>query len=180
MKYFFLIVFLLIPTLCFADTNSILEADDPPAYDECDGSFVEEITGEGMAVLVIFGEGELAKGGLLTGEAMTVDILFEDGVLLKVTNATALVDGPPAYDECDGAFIQSLEGQGMTIEVIFGEGVLNDFKIHGEPMVITITMPDVPPQKIVFRQGIEFEQGIDFYGHNVKWKACPNAALMGP
>jgi hypothetical protein len=68
----------------------------------------------------------------------------------------------------------------MAIQTIFGEGFLDDFKLHGEIMAVTISIPGTPEQKIIYGQGIKFEQDIDFYGYGVKWKACPNAALMGP
>jgi hypothetical protein len=179
-KFSLILIILLVSAECFADTNSINEADDPPAYNECDGAFVESLTGSSMTVLVIFADGSLTRSGYLEGSALTVEVLFTDGTLLKVTDATALVNAPPAYNACDGAFIQSIEGQGMTVTIIFGEGVLSDLKIHGEPMTITISIPGTPEQKITYGQGIKFEQGIDFYGYSTKWKACPNAALLRP
>lgn len=180
MRYFAIIFFLLIPGLCFGSTNSVLPVGSVPAYDACDGALIEQIPdGTPITIAVVIAEGTMPASGM-SGTPITISVTVAvGGALNRNTNSTLLIEAVPAYDACDGALIENMAGTAITIPVVIAEGTFVAI-MSGTPITISVTITK-PRQKINFRQGISFDQEIDFVGGNyIKWQRNNNAGLMAP
>ena len=172
---FFIIVFF-IASNCFATISTSFLKDAVPAYDECDGVFVETIQGTSAS----FGF-SIEKGiiGGFYGTSVSFGFTVSEGSSLTwIINRNRLVDSPPAYDACDGAFVESLIGKPIAFSFIASEGAFNC--IFGSSISFGFTIKR-PLQQMHLKRGIQFKQGIHFRGEDyIRWTAIPNAAILIP
>jgi len=93
--------------LCFA-SNATRLIDSAPAYNACNGEFVETVTITDCQCFVY------ASNILITGgpELEITDcqcLVYSSGTeLSKLTNVTPLIVAAPTYDACDGSFVESV------------------------------------------------------------------------
>ena len=155
--------------------------DSVPAYNACNGAFVESSTGSSMIMSIVFKDGVLTDQSVpLNGTGMTIEVIFGEGTISHITNATQPIEPPPAYNACNGAFIDSINTTGFTIDIVFGEGGLTARTLCGNGMNISIAIPSIE-KATRFGQGIEYGQEIRFHGVDyLIFKRNPNAQLLAP